>query len=78
MEVRFAHHSVAPARQGIEGEGAVFFGDRVAQVLQTLVLGLEPRHRGEKSLPLIKYCDLGFRLPWSPTRGPESAPSSEA
>lgn len=47
MEVRFAHHSVAPARQGIEGEGAVFFGDRVAQVLQTLVLGLEPRHRGE-------------------------------
>ena len=47
MEVSFPHHSVAPARQGIEGKGAVFFGDRMAQVLQTLVLGLEPGHRGE-------------------------------
>lgn len=43
----FAHHSIAPARQGKEGEGAVFSGDRMAQVLQTLVLGLEPGHRGE-------------------------------
>lgn len=47
MEVDFTHHSIASTRQRREGEGAVFFGDRVAQIHQTLVLGLEPRHWGD-------------------------------
>lgn len=40
------HHSVAPTRQRIEGKGAIFFGDRVAQINQALIWGLEARHWG--------------------------------
>lgn len=40
------HHSVAPARQGIERKGAILFGDRIAQINQALIWGLEPGHWG--------------------------------
>lgn len=43
-EICFTHHRVAPTWQGVEGERAIFSGDRVAQIHQTLVLVLEPRH----------------------------------
>lgn len=44
MQISSTHHSIVPTWQGIEGEWAIFFGDRIAQIHETFILGLEAGH----------------------------------